>query len=342
MARGYRNALVAAGHDVREYSTNKRFLYHARAMEGQPAMEGANGVILLSKLACENVVVEALYHHSDIVIVVSALAFHPNAVWLLREAGIPVAVLHTESPYEDMEQAEFSTFCDVTFTNEMVSADRFGWHYLRHAYDPTIHMPVIPEREKTEPLWIDGRADTCDVLILGTGWPERVALLEAIDWTGIDLRILGLWPQIAATDSPLKPYYTEVLVDNAVAPHLYASAKICLNFHRHDAEARSLNPRAYELAACGAFQLSDPRFELMATFRSEVPTFTNAWELQALLKIYLEDAAARQTMAQAARELVQPHTFEHRAAEMIEVIEDRLADRLPRPGHRGFLERRRH
>lgn len=323
VARGFHDALVAAGHEVYNYRLYNRIEFAARGLYGLPGKLSENQP-LISRLACEGLVVEALANEVEVIILASAVAVHPNGVIIAKRAGFPVAVLHTESPYEDENQAEFSQWCDVTFTHERFSAERYGWHYLPHAYDPAVHHPVRRDKRKVPILTANGKSSTCDVLMLGTGWPERTDLLAAIDWTGIDLRILGVWPDIKK-GHPLERFYTNGVVDNKAAPRLYAASKICLNFHRNHPRAESLNPRAYEIAACGGFQLSDPRAEVGEIFGDSVPTFTNAAELQHQIRHYLAHPAERKAMAERARLQVQGHTFTVRAAEMINVIQAKLS-----------------
>jgi spore maturation protein CgeB len=82
----------------------------------------------------------------------------------------------------------------------------------------------------------------------------------------------------------------------------------------------SLNPRAYELAACGAFTISDRRAEGTALFGETVPTFTTAGELESLVRRYLADPAGRRRYAEQARVRVRGETFDARAAALIAAV----------------------
>jgi spore maturation protein CgeB len=280
--------------------------YHADAL----GKKGEN-IDLLSRVASENIVVEALKHRADVVFIISAMALHPDAVWLLRRVGIRTTVLFTESPYNDHEQREFHAVypemrCVV---NERTSAVD-GWSYLAHAYDPLVHKPM------------DAVEDPCDVLLIGTLWRERIAFLEQVDWTGIKLKLIGTWlaPPVPE-DSVLGQYYEEGCVLNKDAPGYYASAKICLNIHRAHPTAESLNPRAYELAACGAFQLTDVRAELGDVFGSNgglsVASFDSPQDLEEKIRLYLKSPAIRQDFSTRARQQVSGHTFDARAQALV-------------------------
>lgn len=315
VAHGYRNALHDLGHHVRDYHLYNRMRYHAAALG--TAKEGAGKELaedagLVSRCATENVVVEALYHEAELVVVASGLSFHPNGLWLLRRAGIPVATIMTESPYDDEKQLEFAAVYPemAVFTHDAYSAREYGWDLLEPAYDPTIHTPTPPDGE-------------CDVLFVGTGWEERQRLLEAVDWTGIDLHLEGFWLGIEP-DSLLFPFYRGGCVDNKDLPAKYAGAKICLNMHRSSPNAESMNPRAYELAACGAFQLSDHRARLVELFGGSVPTFEGSRDLEDKIRYYLSHSEDRIEKAELARSRVQGETFEARAKHLINEIGRRL------------------
>lgn len=312
VARGYERALGAAGHTVIPYDLGLRYAYHVRGIGPDRETQVAN----VSKMASETILIEAMYANVDLVMIVSALVVHPNAVWLLKQARIPVVVLHTESPYEDEKQAEWSSVYDkaIAATHERTSAEKYGWLYLPHAYDPAIHQPG------------DAVQKDIDVVFVGTGWPERIALFEAVDWTGIDFRVYGLWPMLSAT-SPLRRYYIEGCVKNEETVALYRRAKVCINLHRHGDGAVSLNPRAYELAAVGSCCVTDVRKDGVDLFGPSMPTFSTAEELSGHVRGLLNDAGARQWCADEARRRVENETFATRVAALMGEVERRFAAR---------------
>jgi spore maturation protein CgeB len=309
VGRGLRAALVRQGHEVKDYEISKRLAYHAAAMGPQ----FKENLYAVSKQASENILIEAIYHQAELVLIVSALVYHPIAMALLRWGRIRTAVVHTESPYCDDQQLEWSQAYPeaLYFTNERTSARQFGWHYLPHSYDPEIHKP---SRHSLA-------GEDYDVVFVGTGWPERIRVFEQVNWDGIRVRFYGLWPQLSVT-SPLRKYYVEGLVPNHEAVRIYQRAKICLNMHRAHEGAESLNPRAYELAACGAFQISDVRQEGVELFGEAVPTFRTAAELEALIRRYLADPGGRRRCAEQARRRVKNCTFDQRLHGMMAVLEE--------------------
>jgi len=229
-------------------------------------------------------------------------------------------VLLTESPYEDEAQSRLAALVDVVWTTERTSTQRLGAGYLRHAYDPARHHRTV----------LDVGVPAHDVVFVGTGFEERIDELAAVDWRGIDLGLYGNW-SLLGSRHPLRKFLRGGPVSNDRAVQLYRRAKIGLNLHRssqtygrdvaHVAGAESINPRCYELAACGVFQVSDYRAELAETFGDRVPTFTPG-HLEDVVRAYLLDSPARHYAAKQARENVASHTFAARAAQLLADLDD--------------------
>lgn len=272
----------------------------------------------------------ALRFEVDWVLVISGMFFHPDGLVLIRRAGLRTAVLFTESPYEDDAQARMAAVAEMCWTTERTSVATLALanprvRYLRHAYDPAVHTPAQPDRSVA----------SHDVVFVGSGFSERIDLLRAVNWEGIDLGLYGEWGLLGPT-AKLRRYVRSGPVTNQSAAALYRHASIGLNLHRSSKSysreagrvesAESLNPRAYELAASEVFQVSDARAELGETFGPSVPTFRDAQDLEQLLRHALADPHYRQQCATSARARVLPHTFAARAAQLLADL-DALDDR---------------
>lgn len=245
----------------------------------------------------------ALRHQVDVVLAVSGMFIHPDILVLLRRAHIKVVGLFTESPYDEQSERDIlAARMDGGWTTERTSVryfrevnPRIG--YLRHGWHPERHFP--------RPCHEDVPAH--DVVFVGSGFPERITFFNAIDWTGIDLGLYGTWKDLG-----LKPQVEACVKDgpvsNEAAAQLYQKAKICINLYRvwkgwgRDALritwAESLSPRAYELAACGVFHISDDRKEVQEVFGDLVPTFRTPAEAAALIRLYLKDEIGRRRKAE--------------------------------------------
>lgn len=315
VSRGYRAAMERAGHDIADYVMPARFAYHARALPPEIARDQS----FVSKNASECIVLEAMYHRADLMIVVSGLNVHPIALWLCGQVDIPVAVILTESPYDDVPQAKWLDLTEsdgkvdtIVFTNDAHSAAKRGWTFLPPSFDPTFHHPDEPDPEME-----------CDVMIVGTGWVERQSFLEAVNWEGINFRIYGVWPGLTDNpNSPIHKFYQPRVIDNTKIAKVYASAKINLNFHRASKAAFTPGPRVFELAGCGVFSLSDSRKGLKEMFGAAIPTFKTPQQLEALIRLYLKEESAdkRHQLAMEAHNCIRDETFDNRAATLMAAV----------------------
>ena len=326
---GFREALIAQGHDVGRYALDRHlveaqdYLLHKWRMAGKPETK-PNRYDVLWLAGCE-ILPRALKYEADWVVVVAGANMNPDWFVLLRRAGVKTAILLTESPYEDGPQAVMAAQATVCFTNERASVPALRkvqphTYYMAHAFDPGKHHPEAG----------DESVAAHDVLMVGTGWRERIETLGAVNWDGIDLGLYGGW-RLLGSRHHLRRYVCGSEMPNAQAVALYRRAKIGMNLYRtrmaqgHDTEyaesAESLNPRALELAACGVFTLSDWRPEVSEVFGDAVPTFRTPRELEELVRYYLAHNDERRELAARLPGLVAGHTFDARAKEMVSILE---------------------
>jgi len=320
---GYVAALRGLGVGVVEYRLDGRIDTWGRFLKSEHRRRKLGPVDDAEVLhrAGMDILPQAIWHGVDGVLAVSAMYLRESALALLRKAGVPLALLLTESPYDDSQQGSYCRYADAVFTNERTSVgylERFcpTVRYLPHAYDPARHRPDLP---------LDEAVPAHDVVFVGTGFRERRDLLAAVDWSGIDLGLYGQWDR----PGKLKPYVRGGIVPNERAAMLYRRAKIGLNLYRtskgwdgadHIDHAESLNPRAVELAACGVFTISDHRAEVAEVFDGFVPTFADAAELQRLVRYWLDRDEPRRRVAAVNPQLVRHLTFEARARDMVTTL----------------------
>ena len=87
----------------------------------------------------------------------------------------------------------------------------------------------------------------------------------------------------------------------------YNGAKIVINIHRtcengednrntHHLKGHSINPRTYEISACGTMQITDARADLPRYYKPgyDIETFTNAAELQRKIHVIRKHEEERQ------------------------------------------------
>lgn len=364
--RGLVFGLRQLGHHVLEYDTGMRVdmggwalneLWRHGRRQDRPSMAAT------LYEAGRGIYADLVENGADALVIMTTLMWHPQHTVNLRKAGMPIGIMHTEAPYMDASLAENMSTADVVWVNERTSVERlqrfWSWkdrpprvRYLPHAYHPERHNASAPPDD----------TPAHDVVFVGTGFRERIALLEGVDWTGIDLGLYGHWGMLRAPRwlalsprrpefpdrlrlwalrqlarmkapgvSPLWAHYREGVVPNHRTAALCKRAKIALNIFRGselfrpDAQmvtgSESANIRCYELAAMGAFFVSDHRAELAELFGSSVPTFDTPGDLAQVVRYYLARPDLRAQLAGEAQSAVQPHSYVARAAQVVADLE---------------------
>lgn len=274
----------------------------------------------INNMACEAVFGAAHYHGVDAVMIVSPQYFPMATVEMLREHFTTIAYF-TECPYEDTLVAPIqSMYFDHVFVNDRYSVDLFrtfcpSTHYLGHSFDPELHYPATGDRE--------------GVLFVGTGYESRRQFFSSVDWEGIDFSLYGLWAFRGR--SRLKKYVKGEVLENETAADLYRQTAVGLSIHRElryvnaglaidEGEAYSVGPRTYEAAACGMFQVSDHRQELIDIFGDSVPIYESPREMERIVRKALRDPAWRKDMAERQTAAVQPYSCVERMKSVVAVV----------------------
>jgi spore maturation protein CgeB len=300
------NSYVTRWHETLRY----RALFEGNEINNElkiKALERASGEVALVSLA----------EFPDLIVVIDGTQIHRRAWNVWRRLNIPTVLIMTECPYRDNLLAHVSTVADYPFSNDLASARKMGVPYQPTGWHQEVHHPMIVSNKYKS-----------DVCFIGSGWPERIKLLEGVDWEGIDLTLIGHYP--FDYDHPLAEHYKAAMVPNPEAAMHYNGAKIVLNFNRQSVdykggekvtEAESISPRVYEIAACGAFMLSeDGRPELETVFGDLVPTFSTDKELNELIHYWLPKEEERIERGRMLRKAVESHSYLDRAISLLERI----------------------
>lgn len=284
----------------------------------------------LTLYASHRTVAHAMAVCPHLMLFISGTIFPPPVAGLLGQ-HFRTALIATESPYQTVQEEYTQAFYRTAFTNERTYVERLralrrehdhhfpdAVHYLAHAYSPARHCP-----RPADPTLAS------DVCFIGSPFPERQALFDGVNWEGIQRRLIGVYAEMSQDDTMTAPSEG---VPNAEAQSFYASAAINISHHRRIRyygltesiradEAESLNPRVYELAAAGAFQIcDDSRPELGELFGDSIPTYRwgDSADLERVIRYWLARPTERAQLAAQARERVAPHTV---AARMRAVLD---------------------
>lgn len=199
--------------------------------------------------------------------------------------------------------------------------------YLPMAADPELHRPMSLSEEER-------RTFGADVSFVGAGYANRRRLFPALLRHPWSFKLWGNeWDGAGDLRSVLQ--LNGARIDTATCMKVFNATCINLNLHSStgtglDPQADFVNPRTFELAACGAFQLVDHRSQLPDFFTDqEMVSFRTFDEVPGLVQRWLGDPAARQAMATAARtRVLDTHTYVHRMRDLLAQIGLSQPDRV--------------
>ena len=264
----------------------------------------------------------------DICIVLAQAPVPSNFAERLRKEGIVTAFWFVENwrhfSYWSQVAPQYDYFFHLQpgeFEDKLREVGCAHQAFVQTACDPEIHRPIE--------LTADERKEvSCDISFAGAGYRNRVRLFSGL--TDYDFKIWGVnWvtrdlvKHICRAEERFTPDFFA---------RIAAGSRININLHSSilhdgvDPKCDTINPRVFEIAACGAFQLCDPCIGLdrLFAFETEIPVYTSLAELRQKIDYYLAHPAERAEIAKRARaHALREHTYEHRARQMLECI---LAD----------------
>ncbi|MFH1009966.1 MAG: glycosyltransferase [bacterium] len=282
---------------------------------------------MLTAFLAETIVARALDWKADFVLALAQTPLTPQALQELRREGIPSAMWFVEDYHLFTYWKELAPFYDHFFA---IQKDDFGRELLQIGQRNFHYLPAAACRHLHRPTELTGEEQLrygSDLSFVGAGYYNRVQSFRRL--LNYDFKIWGNdWPE----DGPLVPKNQEKArrVDPEESVKIFSASKINLNLHSSPTHAGVdpfgdfVNPRTFEIAACGAFQLVDERKYLPELFdpSSEIALFQSVDELPAKIDYFLAHPQERADMARRARERVlREHTYEHRMKELVEVIE---------------------
>jgi spore maturation protein CgeB len=278
------------------------------------------------QLMAQAVLARALEMEAQLVFFLAQSPVTEEAVGELRRAGIPTAFWFVEDaslfPYGEKIAHGFDVFFHIQrgpLEEKLRSAGARRVHYLPMAADPTVHRPLqLSEEEK--------RRYGSELSHVGAGYHNRRHFFASL--SDYDFKVWGSdWEQWPAAARLLQEEGRRVSTEEAVK--IFNASSVNLNLHSStftegvNPQGDFVNPRTFEVAATGAFQLVDQRALLGDLFEPgrEVATFQDLRSCRRSLDHYLAHPEERAAIAQRARERVlAEHTYRHRMEEALAVI----------------------
>ncbi|MBM3327134.1 MAG: glycosyltransferase [Calditrichaeota bacterium] len=327
IARYCAAALTRLGHNVITLDNAVFEPLHSRIESNLRSRHYRHKVLnQLTSVAADEIVLLAEERAIDLVFLVAQSLITPEALSALRQMGVPTAFWFVEEWQLFTYWQEWATRYDYFFTiqkGEFLSAlaqrGNKKAKYLPLAADPFVHRPL-------ELSALESVAYGSDISHIGAGYRNRRVVFSGLQ--GFDFKLWGNdWNGAGALEPFLQRNGERISTEETVK--IFNVAKINLNLHSssyHDGvnpDGDYLNPRTYEIAACGGFQLVDRREYLADQFQigKEIAVFDNITELKDKIRYYLDHPEERLAIARAGRQRVlAEHTYERRMTEALQFI----------------------
>jgi spore maturation protein CgeB len=278
---------------------------------------------------------QALLIRPDFVLVLNGLHVFPDdhlvQIDLIRAAGIRTAIWFADDPYVTEDTVLIAPHYDTILTHELSTIPLYQLMGCKDVH----YMPLGVDIALFRPMRTSAGYHS-DVCFIGQGFWNRVHMFDAIAEQLAGLKIFiagGLWDRLKEYQL-LSPFIRHgwLPIEESVA--YYNGAKIVINLHRtteagsdnknsYHYPGRSINPRTYEIAACGTMQLTDIREDLGTYYRPglEVETYGDAVELGDKIRYYLANEEERRSIA--IRGLIRTrreHTYLSRMTRLMQVL----------------------
>lgn len=324
-------ALKEMGHIVKVFNGptfQSAFLAFQGLQVGSDKLEYLENSYL--QLVSQAVYSQAQDFDPDLVLAVAQAPLTRQVLKRLQKDGVPTAMWFVEDFQLFTYWRGFAPFYDFfaviqkgEFEQKLAEIGTPNTLYLPLAAEPNFHKPLtLSDTEK--------RQFGSDISFMGAGYPNRRLAFRRL--SEYDFKIWGtewdgdeeLAPLVQRNGERISP-------DDAVK--IFNATKININLHSSVKNVLVgggdfVNPRTFELACCGAFQLVDKRKLLPEMFaENELATFSDMTELKEQINFYLANPAARQEMANRARaRVLKEHTYQNRMQTLLDFIQSRLND----------------
>jgi spore maturation protein CgeB len=271
----------------------------------------------------ETVAARAADFQPDLILALAQAPLTPQAIERLKTLKVPVAFWFVEDfrtlPYWKEVASSYDFFFTIQqgeFFEQLKAQGAKSVYYLPQGCFPAEHRPLKLNQDEQKTY-------DADLSFMGAAYYNRKQTFPQL--LEHDFKIWGTdWDLQSPVGQRVQNENLRVSSEESVK--IYNGAKIHLNLHSstyHEGvnpEGDFVNPRTFEISACGGFQLVDQRSELVDLFLEgeEIATFKSVSDLKQKISYYLANAEERRLIAQKGRERVlAEHTLEHRMTELL-------------------------
>ena len=279
------------------------------------------------------VAAKAAEFQPDLILALAQAPLTPDAIQNLKKLNVPIVFWFVEDfrmlTYWKEVAPHYDYFFSIQrgpFFDELDSVGAKNHYYLPQACLPAAQQKRVLNPEEREKY-------SADVSFMGAAYFNRLQSFPRL--LDRDFKIWGTgWNLESMIGARVQNANQRIESEETVK--IYNAAKINLNLHSStyhsgvNPDGDFVNPRTFEIAACGGFQLVDERSELAELLEpgEEVATFSSIDELTRKIDHYLEhEEEARAIAGRGRKRVLKEHTLQQRMRELlIHVFTDRMDD----------------
>jgi spore maturation protein CgeB len=274
----------------------------------------------------------AAQHRPDLVLALNGVVLPSEQVSALRQQGIRTAVWFTDDPYYTDWTIRIAPNYDYVFTLEISCVEL----YRRLGCPRVYHLPFAadPESFRIYPALPEFRRD---ISIIGTAYGNRIDAIDRLApvLSEYHTMISGQWWDRLKNFARLKRFIRSAdWMSPEETAQWYSGSKLVINLHRlagdetinqnsQGVPALSVNPRTFEINACGTLQLCDARDDIARCYipGREIVTYESIEELAAKIQYFMTHEDERREIAlRGYRRTLGEHTYRHRLNQLLGTI----------------------
>ena len=320
------NSVVKLGHKLISFEDHQ-YLFPGRLRKRFPLLEKIDLVRTNRRLR-----LLAEEQRPDLIIVTQGFLILKETLKALKAMGSIVVLWVIDAPIHFAPILEAAPHYDYVFcggTEAIAILEKRGiknLEWLPFACDPDHHFPIKATGHERDSL-------SKDVAFVGSYYPSRAKILEALQAVDCDFGIWGSGWDTVASSSPLKKHIRKTHTRPEEWIKIYSNSKIVLVTHYSESKeipVYQVSPKVYEALACRALVFSDKQRDMAPLFRDgeHLVLFRDVKELQEKIRYFLAHDGERERIARKGyQEVIEKHTYAHRMKKLSDCL--RLARLLP-------------
>ena len=259
----------------------------------------------------------------------SVASFQPDLV-IVEDApnirigleGFPIFYYEVSPPHGSGAKEVLLSF---RYVDEVFCIDKDWAKYIEMFFSEKVrHLPLAGNPDVFYPMDIDKIYDVVMVASAPEQSPDGLMRAKLIDSIPGNLRVEVFgngWKYWFRYFHSLEFRYGGYHKTAKEVNRIYNQSKIVLNFHS-TGHISSVSSRTFEIALASAFQITDQRSDL--SLFPDFPDFGGINDMNAQISEWLPKDKARQEVSQRMRnEVLQRHTWKHRAEEILKVFNEK-------------------